>query len=358
MTQTSTGEDVEESEDSNSILEDCIALGMPSRYLSRHYRSRHESLIAFSNSHFYENRLLTFPSCNDSERKVTLIDPNGVYDFGKTRTNRIEAEAVVKHIIDLLESYDAAPSIGVVAFSKAQSNLIDDLLSAKLQRNKALQQKLDEAQEPLFIKNLENVQGDERDIIIFSIGYGPDKDGNVSLNFGPINQSGGERRLNVAVSRARREMTVFSSLLPHHIPEEGIVAKGVVALRNFLTFAIDGKLAEEIDDNVQEREVIIEDIAQKLRQRGLQVNTKVGRSSFKIDLAIVNENNPEQYRMGLILDGRDYNALPTMRDREITVPTVLRSLGWTLHRIWTIDYLENPDACITSILDSLNINPA
>ncbi|MDE6787290.1 MAG: DNA2/NAM7 family helicase, partial [Muribaculaceae bacterium] len=218
MTQTSTGEDIEESEDSDSILEDCIAIGMKSHYLSRHYRSHHESLIAFSNSQFYDNRLLTFPSHNDSQRKVSLFDPNGIYDYGKTRTNRIEAEAVVKHVIDLLEKSPAAPSIGIVAFSKAQSNLIEDILNAKLQRNKALQKKLDEAEEALFVKNLENVQGDERDIIIFSIGYGPDKNGNVSLNFGPLNQSGGERRLNVAVSRAREEMIIFSSLLPQHIP--------------------------------------------------------------------------------------------------------------------------------------------
>lgn len=351
--QTTTGEEIEESEDSNSILEDCIALGMPSRYLSRHYRSRHESLIAFSNSHFYENRLLTFPSHNDSERKVSFINPEGVYDYGKTRTNRIEAEAVVKHIIGLLETNETAPSIGVVAFSKTQSNLIEDILNAKLQRNKVLQQKLDDAPEPIFIKNLENVQGDERDIIIFSIGYGPDKDGNVSLNFGPLNQSGGERRLNVAVSRAREEMIVFSSLLPQYIPSEGIAAKGVTALRNFLAFAIDGKINRENDLAIAAKETIIEHIAGRLREKGLNVVTKVGRSAFKIDLAIVDENNPDNYRLGIILDGRDYNALPTVRDREITVPSVLRTLGWSLYRVWTIDYLENPELDIKNIIDRL-----
>lgn len=349
--QTTTGEEIEESEDSNSILEDCIALGMPSRYLSRHYRSRHESLIAFSNNNFYENRLLTFPSHNDSERKVSFINPGGVYDYGKTRTNRIEAEAVVNYIIGLLDANETAPSIGVVAFSKAQSNLIEDMLNVKLQRNKVLQKKLDDAPEPLFIKNLENVQGDERDIIIFSIGYGPDKDGNVSLNFGPLNQSGGERRLNVAVSRAREEMIVISSLLPQHIPSEGIAAKGVLTLRNFLAFAIDGKINRENDSAaVAAKETIIENIAARLREKGLDVVTKVGRSAFKIDLAIVDGNNPDNYRLGILLDGRDYNALPTVRDREITVPSVLRALGWRLYRIWTIDYLENPKAEIENII--------
>lgn len=352
--QTTAGEEIEESEDSNSILEDCIALGMPSRYLSRHYRSRHESLIAFSNSHFYENRLLTFPSHNDSERKVSFINPDGVYDYGKSRTNRIEAEAVVKHIVELLDANETAPSIGVVAFSKAQSNLIEDILNAKLQRNKVLQKKLDDASEPLFIKNLENVQGDERDIIIFSIGYGPDKDGNVSLNFGPLNQSGGERRLNVAVSRAREEMIVYSSLMPQHIPSEGIAAKGVAALRNFLAFAIDGKMTRDNDSAaVAANETIVENIADRLREKGLNVVTKVGRSAFKIDLAIVDESNPDNYRLGIILDGRDYHALPTVRDREITVPSVLRALGWRLYRLWTIDYLENPETVIKNIISRI-----
>ena len=351
-TQTSTGEDIEESEDSDSILEDCIAIGMKSHYLSRHYRSHHESLIAFSNRQFYDNRLLTFPSHNDSQRKVSLIDPNGIYDYGKTRTNRIEAEAVVKHVIDLLEKSPEIPSIGIVAFSKAQSNLIEDILNARLQRNKGLQKKLDEAEEPLFVKNLENVQGDERDIIIFSIGYGPDKNGNVSLNFGPLNQSGGERRLNVAVSRAREEMIVFSSLLPQHIPAEGIAAKGVSSLRQFLAYAIDGQNQQQHSEEA-EKEVIIDDIAEKLRDKGLQVATKVGRSDFKIDIAIVDKENPDNYSLGLILDGRDYNALPTVRDREITVPSVLQSLGWHIHRVWTIDWLENPESVIQSITEAL-----
>ncbi len=351
-TKTTTGEDLEESEDSDSILEDCIAIGMKSHYLSRHYRSHHESLIAFSNCHFYDNRLLTFPSHNDSQRKVSLIDPKGIYDYGKTRTNIIEAEAVVKHVIDLLEKSQEAPSIGIVAFSKAQSNLIEDILNAKLQRNKMLQKKLDEAEESLFVKNLENVQGDERDIIIFSIGYGPDKNGNVSLNFGPLNQSGGERRLNVAVSRAREEMIVFSSLLPQHIPAEGVTAKGVSSLRQFLTYAIDGQ-TQQMQSSDTDREIIIDDIAEKLREKGFQVATKVGRSDFKIDIAIIDKENPDNYALGLILDGRDYNALPTVRDREITVPSVLRSLGWRIQRIWTIDWLENPESVIRSVVEAI-----
>lgn len=352
-TRAGGGEETEESEDADSILEDCIAVGLPSRYLSRHYRSRHESLIAFSNARFYDNRLLTFPSSNDAERKVRLIDPQGVYDSGKTRTNRIEAEAVVDYIVSLLKDREDAPSIGVVAFSKAQSNLIEDLLNSRLQRSKPMQNKLDEAYEPIFIKNLENVQGDERDVIIFSIGYGPDKNGNVSLNFGPLNQSGGERRLNVAVSRAREEMVVFSSLQARHIPDERSIAKGVTALRQFLMFASGDSAADESATATARKDALIDDIAARLRERGVDLRTHVGRSSFRVDLAVVDPANPDRYALGIIIDGRDYHRLPTVRDREVTVPGVLRSLGWKLHRVWVIDWLENPEAVIISILDAL-----
>lgn len=354
--QTPTGEEVEESEDADSILEDCIAVGMPSHYLSRHYRSRHESLIAFSNRFIYDNKLLTFPSANDSELKVTLVDPEGTYDCGRSRTNAVEAQAVVRRIISLLSKPGPAPSIGVVAFSKPQSNLIEDLLGAELQAHKKLQQKLDEAAEPLFIKNLENVQGDERDIIIFSIGYGPDAHGNVSMNFGPVNISGGERRLNVAVSRAREEMVVFSSLKPYHIPAGGLHSKGVATLRAFLEYA-QGQAQPGGESAAPARihDAVVEDIAGALRARGLQVRTNIGRSSFKIDIAIVSRTDPHLYDYGIIIDGKNYYELPTVRDREITIPQVLQNLGWKLKRVWVIDWLENPALVLESLLGDINL---
>ncbi|MDE6337475.1 MAG: DUF4011 domain-containing protein, partial [Muribaculaceae bacterium] len=350
--QATGGEDSPENEDADSILEECITLGLPSHYLSRHYRSRHESLIAFSNTHFYNNRLLTFPSYNDTQRKVTCINPKGIYDIGYTRTNRIEAEAVVDYILNILRSSDdSPPSIGVVAFSKVQSELIEDILNDRLLDDRVLRRKLESMEEPLFIKNLENVQGDERDIIVFSVGYGPDVNGNVSLNFGPINKVGGERRLNVAVTRAREEMAVFSSLLPQHIPEEGVNSKGVVALRNFLKYASDIQDASLREKSDSQNEAMIEDIVKRLRDLGHCVHTHVGRSSFKVDIAIVDPDNPDQYKYGITLDGRDYYKLPTVRDREITVRSVLRNLGWNLKRIWVLDYLENPDLVIQHIFD-------
>ena len=357
ISRTSTGEEIEESEDADSILEDCITLGLPSYYLTRHYRSRHESLISFSNQNFYDNKLLTFPSVNDEEKKVRLIDPSGVYDVGKTRTNKVEAEAIVKFILELVGKEETTPSIGVVAFSKSQSNLIEDILTAKLQRNKIIQQKLEESVEPIFIKNLENVQGDERDIIIFSIGYGPDLDGNVNLNFGPINQAGGERRLNVAVSRAREEMIVFTSLKPHHIPKEGM-AKGVETLRNFLTYAAltageEGKEEQHEIHPAADVDSIVSQISERLIRRGEKTVEYVGRSDFKIDLAIVDEKSPERYKLGIIIDGKNYYSLPSIRDREVIIPNVLGSLGWKLHRVWAIDWLNDPDKVMEGIFNRL-----
>ena len=352
-TQTATGEEIEESEDADSILEDCITLGLPSHYLTRHYRSRHESLISFSNNNFYDNKLLTFPSVNDAQKKVRLIDPCGIYDVGKTRTNKIEAEAVVKYIVDFVSQHPEPPSIGVVAFSKAQSNLIEDLLNVKLQRNKILQQKLDECHEPIFIKNLENVQGDERDIIIFSIGYGPDINGNVTLNFGPINQAGGERRLNVAVSRAREEMIVFTSLKPHHIPKERF-SKGVETLRKFLEYAFEESSEDKAEQMSHETvDTLVAQIIERLRNSGINAMPYIGRSDFKIDIAIPDENDAERYKLGIIIDGRNYYSLPTTRDREVVIPAMLNQLGWELHRVWVIDWLTQPEKVMEGIFNHL-----
>ncbi|MBR1724930.1 MAG: DNA2/NAM7 family helicase, partial [Ruminococcus sp.] len=191
-----TDEDQIENEDLESVLDDCLALTMPSKHLLWHYRSRHESLIAFSNARFYENKLLTFPSPDDPESKVTWVNVPGVYDRSKTKVNRAEAEAVVAEISRRLRDDTLCrDSIGVVTFSIVQQNLIDDLLSDAFIADPQLEARANDMYEPIIIKNLENVQGDERDVILFSIGYGPDKDGKVSMNFGPINRDGGWRRL-------------------------------------------------------------------------------------------------------------------------------------------------------------------
>ncbi|MBF1559512.1 MAG: DNA helicase, partial [Prevotella salivae] len=235
---TSVGEDEADIDDLDSILDDCHSLGIPSLQLNWHYRSKHESLIAFSNNEYYDGELITFPSIDDQTTKVKYCYVDGVYDKGGRRSNRMEAETIVEDIVKRLQSSNHAKySIGVIAFSQVQQNLIEDLLADKLDKDKKLREAADELYEPIFIKNLENVQGDERDIILFSIGYGPDKDGKVSMNFGPLNNNGGEKRLNVAVSRARREMIVYSSLKASQIDLRRTKARGVEGLKHFLEYA-------------------------------------------------------------------------------------------------------------------------
>jgi len=337
----STNENDAEVDDLESILDDCISLSLPSHYLTWHYRSKHESLIAFSNTHYYDGRLITFPSVDDQERKVTLVPVKGVYDFGKTRSNKTEAQAVVGGVLDLLEQQLVSGefrSIGIVAFSKVQSSLIEDLLIDALAKHPQLEALANQGDEPIFVKNLENVQGDERDIILFSIGYGPDKSGRVSMNFGPLNQQGGERRLNVAVSRARYAMTVYSSLPSSMIDLERTTALGVAGLKRFLEYAETGHLPRLSTQTVATSvDPIIEQMAEQWRRKGYEVHTQVGRSRFKIDLALVDPEHPERYVKAFITDGTSYYDTPTARDREIVQPAVLQSLGWDLGHSWTAD---------------------
>lgn len=233
----SSSTDVEEEaiDDLESILDDCLALPLPSLHLLCHYRSRHESLIAFSNAMYYDSKLITFPSPDNRYSQVHLHHIEGTYDRGKTRTNPQEANAVVaairRHYTDPATS---GKSLGVVTFNTQQQQLIDDLITELFAQDKELEKRAMDVPEPLFIKNLENVQGDERDVIYFSVGFGPDQEGNVSHNFGPLNQSGGWRRLNVAVTRARCRMEVFSTMKPQDIDLSRTAAEGVAGLKAFL----------------------------------------------------------------------------------------------------------------------------
>ncbi len=344
-----------EAEDLESILDDCLALNMPQTHLLWHYRSRHESLIAFSNYQFYENRLYTFPSVNDREAKVRLVHVDGKFDRGKTRQNRAEAEAVVAEIVR--RCHDEAlstMSIGVVTFNIMQQNLIDDLLTEACKNDPELESWAFNSEEPLFIKNLENVQGDERDVILFSVGYGPDSTGKVSMNFGPLNREGGWRRLNVAVSRARCEMVVFSTLEPEQINLSRTSAEGVIALRKFLEYA-DGQELSEDDKSAKAytsaRFGVINAICDKLEEAGYDTDRMVGHSEYKIDIGVIDPKNPEQYLCGIMLDGATYGSAKTTRDREVAQVSVLNGLGWSILRIWSMDWWDNSSKEIKRILE-------
>lgn len=358
---TSTNVDEEEAaiDDMESILEDCRTLEMPSLQLNWHYRSRHESLIAFSNNEYYDGNLITFPSVDDKETKVKYVPINGYYDKGGKRSNKAEAQAIVNEIARRLKDEKLREmSIGVIAFSVVQQSLIEDLLQDLLDKDKALKEFADSMYEPIFVKNLENVQGDERDVILFSIGYGPSKDGKVSMNFGPLNNNGGERRLNVAVSRARYEMQVYSTLKSSMIDLRRSKARGVEGLKHFLEYAESQMLPSSQNCNRQHcNTAVAEQIADGLRKKGYIVNLGVGRSQFKVDIAVSEPTTPDIYKLGILLDGENYRDTQTTCDREIVQPSVLNGLKWRVMRVWSVDWFNNKDRVMNRIVEQLNATP-
>lgn len=359
---SSTNVDEEEAsiDDMESILEDCRTLEIPSLQLNWHYRSTHESLIAFSNNEYYDGSLITFPSIDDQHSKVTLVPIDGYYDKGGKRSNKAEAEAIVKEIARRVKDPELSKhSIGVITFSVVQQALIEDMFSDMLDKDRTLHEAAEAMYEPIFIKNLENVQGDERDVILFSIGYGPSKDGKVSMNFGPLNNAGGERRLNVAVSRARREMLIFSTLKAAQIDMRRTKARGVEGLKHFLEYAETHTLPTlSTANNVRNDVLIAQQIAEELRKKGYVVTLNVGRSQFKVDVAISEESCPDIYKLGILLDGEGYRDTATTRDREIVQPSVLCNLKWKVMRVWSVDWYNNRERVIERIIEKLNETPA
>ena len=337
------GDDVPE--DMESILDECIAAGLPSMQLSWHYRSRHESLITFSNQRYYKGELVTFPAPVTTDRAVSFHYVNGVYHRGGSRTNPEEAKAVVRDIVARLKSPGFAESrlsIGVVTFNAEQQKLIEDLLDEERRNDPSIEPYFGEGLlEPVFVKNLENVQGDERDVMYFSVTYGPDITGRVSMNFGPMNRDGGERRLNVAITRARRELRVFSSLRPEQIDQSRTQAVGVSELKYFLEFAEHGPRAfaeMEMGSTFGFERLFEEYVAEALRSRGWEIHTQVGVSAFRIDLAVVQPDAPGIYLAGIECDGATYHRSATARDRDKLREQVLRNLGWEILRVWSTDW--------------------
>lgn len=347
-------EQYSENEDLESILEDCLALSMPQKHLLWHYRSKHESLITFSNRHFYKNSLMTFPSNDDMATKVSFEYVKGVYERGAGRNNKEEAKAVVKEIQKRLsDPQTASQSIGVVTFNVNQQSLIEDMLNDMLRKNADLEIVATQMHEPIFIKNLENVQGDERDVILFSVGYGRDKFGKVAMNFGPLNRDGGERRLNVAVSRARYEMKVFSSLKAEDIDLYRSNAKGVKYLKSFLEYAERGNVAlmhMEYGLKRKAKDAFIESVAAALKANGYAVNTNIGSSEYRVDIGIIDPANPDRYLLGLLCDGYNYVASNTAHDRDVTTPAVLSLLGWRTYNIWSVEWWDTPEHVLNGII--------
>jgi very-short-patch-repair endonuclease/DNA polymerase III delta prime subunit len=358
---TSDDDDEELTEDRlegvESILDVMVGMeggGVHSAYLDIHYRSRHEDLIRYSNHNFYKDRLLVFPSPKTSSGNLGLKDvylPNGRYDAGASRTNRLEAEAAVHYVFELLRNRPAKESVGVVTLSRSQADLIEELVNERRLKDSSLDSRFaEDLSERFFVKNLENVQGDERDHIILSIGYGPTVgSGSVPNRFGPINLEGGGRRLNVAITRARRSLTLIRSLRPDQITAQ---SEGSRFLRRFLEYAQDPVRAFEkaIDvDRAAETESPFEEaVYRALTERGYRVSKQVGCFGYRIDLAIAAEDG-DRYDLGIECDGAAYHRAPAARDRDWLRQSVLEGLGWAIHRVWSTDWIRDPEAQIQSI---------
>ncbi len=341
-----------------SILDECLSCGMPLSRLSWHYRSRNEGLITFSNHQYYDSGLVTFPSPVEIDRSVEFVDSKGVYEPGKSRTNKIEAQKIVDEIEQHYLSGDGNQfSIGVITFNSTQQALIEKLLDARRLANKKLDQAIAEADsEELFIKNLENVQGDERDIILFSITFAKDANGKLSMNFGPMNKEGGHRRLNVAATRARHKVKIFSSMRPEDIDLSRTNARGVADLKTYLDFALHGArvLSEQATPTGREPDSPFEvQVIEALRNRGWRVVPQVGVSGYRIDMAVVNPHAPGKFLLGIECDGATYHSAPTARDRDRLRQLVLEGLGWNIHRVWSTDWWFNREIPLNNLLKKL-----
>ncbi|QEM11017.1 DUF3320 domain-containing protein [Mucilaginibacter rubeus] len=351
--------DIEEEEnvtaDMQSILGMCDGQGAPTRMLKWHYRSQHESLITLSNHEFYEDKLVIFPSPGSRQNLGLRFNhlPDAIYDRGKTRSNPLEAKAVAKAVIAHAGKYPAQ-SLGVVAFSTAQAQAIQAALEIERNANPATESFFTgRPDEPFFIKNLENVQGDERDVILISIGYGRTEDGKIPMNFGPLNNEGGERRLNVLITRAKMRCEVFTNITAEDIKLGESARFGIRALKSFLYFAQHAKFDKPEAFIPQELRPFEEEVAHQLKKAGYIVRDRVGSPGFYLDLAVVDPENPGRYILGLICDGKAYDSAASATDRDRLRGQVLELFGWNLYQVWSTDWYRNPSRELNRLLGAI-----
>ena len=317
------GDDDTQVSDIESILGLFTARGLPQRMLRWHYRSRHQSLIAVSNSQFYENKLFIVPSPYTQEAGMGLQFhhiANGVFDSGNTGTNAEEAKVIAAAIIDHARN---APqhSLGVATFSVKQRRAIQDELELLRRQHPDVEPFFQQhASEPFFIKNLENVQGDERDVIFISVGYGRNKLGTMAMRFGPLSAEGGERRLNVLISRAKRRCEVFASITDEDIDLERAKGRGVAAFKLFLHFARTGKLGLSRVSGREDDSPFEVQVADAVKACGYEVHPQVGIAGFFIDLGIADAEHPGRYLLGIECDGESYHRSRSARDRDRLAP--------------------------------------
>ncbi len=367
-----SAEEAERPEALTSLLDAALAAGMPTLQLRRHYRSHHEALFAFANLNFYAGQLATCPTANppDTYGVAFAHVPEGSYDRRGTHTNQVEAARVA----DLVCAHVRATpgrSLGVVTFNQPQQRAILQILEQRYTTDATLAPLFAETgHEPFFVKDLEHVQGDARDVILISVGYGRDPRGNLMMHFGALNQQGGERRLNVAITRAREQVCLVSSLLPEEIDLGRARYPGPRLLRAYLEYVQQGGTAtlrtprerpqavswqmlyDAMISPPEEDFPRIEDtLAEELARNGLQIERQVGHSDMRVDIAIADPATPGRYLLGIAGDGSDYQAAPTARDRDRLPEELLMAHGWQLWRIWSAAWLADAEAELSRILD-------
>lgn len=330
-----------------SILDESVTV-LPERSLRWHYRSRHEHLIAFSNIKIYGSSMITFPSSIEKapDCGVEYIHvSNGVYDRGSKRNNVNEAQKVAELVFNHYRKYPNR-SLGVVTFSEAQQQAVDAAIRQRRLQNGMYEQFfMEDRDEPFFIKNLENVQGDERDTIIFSIGYAKDSNGIMYMNFGPLSKEGGHRRLNVAITRAKHNIKLVGSIVPTDIDTEKTAAEGVRLLRSYIEFAQQGIVALQKEllyvDSLDFDSPFEEAVYDFLSDKGYNVVTQVGCSGFRIDMAVKHPSHSGKFAIGIECDGATYHSSRTARERDRLRQTVLEDMGWSIYRIWSTDWIKD-----------------
>jgi len=359
---TNAGED-DTNEDLESILDECIGAGVPQHSLTWHYRSRHESLITFSNYHYYGGSLITFPAADTRPSMVSWRKVDGIYAPGKGgRINQAEAKSIVGEVVQRLTDPDfvaSGQSIGIITLNAEQQKLVDDLLDQAQRDTPQIEPFFEPGlAEPVVVKNLETMQGDERDLIILGIGFGPTEPNatTMSMNFGPLNREGGWRRLNVALTRARREMMVFTSFESAMIDLNRTSAQAVHDLRHFIEFAQRGPTAitSAVHGSVGDYESPFEQfVAEGLRLKGWETHAQIGVSHFRIDLGVVHPDRPGDYLVGVECDGATYHSTATARDRDKIRSEILVGLGWTLLRVWSTEWWVNREGALERLHEAI-----
>ncbi|MDZ4364160.1 DUF3320 domain-containing protein [Brevundimonas sp.] len=345
-----------QAKDAESILELCLAKGVPHRMLSWHYRSKHQSLIAVSNREFYENKLFIVPSPYDAVAGMGLkfnLMKDTAYDRGGTRTNPKEAKAIAEAVIHHART-SPEQTLGVATFSVAQRQAILKELELLRRANPDVEDFFSGAShEPFFVKNLENIQGDERDVIFISVGYGKTETGYLAHAFGPLSGEGGERRLNVLISRAKLRCEVFCNFTGADIDLERSRARGVTALKLFLTFAETGHFGlGEVTGEDFDSEFEIQ-VCERLQALGYDVKRQIGASGFRVDLAVSDPDKPGRFTLGIECDGAQFHSSRSARDRDRLRQQVLEAHGWIIHRVWSADWYLRPQAELKKIEDAI-----